>query len=302
MSSANPSARVSIGVPVYNGERFLEETLDALLAQSYRDIEILIADNASTDSTAGICAKYAAMDPRVRYFRNPVNLGSAGNVRRVGELARAEYFKLANADDVPLPNLVESCIAVLDRDPEVVLCCGRSRLIDANSVPIRDYHDDVHTRSLSAVERFRHMASRVRLTNALQGVIRTTAVKKLFPHYGSYDGADVVILAALALYGQIHQLPDVLFLRRMHEWSSSALTEHERKQAYLDPAEVHSLPAYLLKIHRGYVQEILSAPLAASVKARLLWVVLRSLGMQRNSVAHEAAGLLRRLWSARPPA
>ena len=74
-----PTPRVSIGVPVYNGERFLALTLDSLLAQTYRDFEIIIGDNASIDRTEEIGRTYAAKDPRVRYVRHEHNLGLARN-------------------------------------------------------------------------------------------------------------------------------------------------------------------------------------------------------------------------------
>src|SRR5262249_37479880 len=96
--------RVSIGLTVYNGEQFLEETVDAFLAQTYTDFELIIADNASTDRTGEIGREYAARDSRVRYPRNERNLGLAGNHNRAFALARGEYFKWAAADDVCLPN------------------------------------------------------------------------------------------------------------------------------------------------------------------------------------------------------
>ena len=70
-SSANASPRLSIGLPVYNGERFLAQALECLLAQTFRDFELVISDNASTDRTSEICYAYVQRDPRVRYVRNP---------------------------------------------------------------------------------------------------------------------------------------------------------------------------------------------------------------------------------------
>jgi glycosyltransferase involved in cell wall biosynthesis len=80
---SNNKPRVSIGLPVYNGERFLKEALDSLLAQIYTDFELIISDNASTDQIESICRTYAASDRRIRYYRNKENVGAAHNFNRV---------------------------------------------------------------------------------------------------------------------------------------------------------------------------------------------------------------------------
>ena len=89
----NNRSRVSIGLPVYNGEKYLEQALISILSQTYTDFELIISDNASTDRTQAICREYAAKDPRIRYYCNEENLGAAPNHNRVFELASGEYFK-----------------------------------------------------------------------------------------------------------------------------------------------------------------------------------------------------------------
>jgi len=294
--------RVSIGVPVYNGERFLEETLESLLGQTYTDFEVLISDNASTDSTPAICERYAATDSRVRYSRSETNLGADGNFRRVVGLAEAPYFKLANADDLCSSELLQSCVDVLDRDLGVVLCFGRTKLIDAAGKDIRPYEDDLHLRSENVVERFARVISRIRMTNALQGVTRTAILKNLIPRFGGYDGADFVLLAAMALHGQFHEIPRRLFFRRMHETSFTAMTDHEEKQRYIDPTRNSVLPAYLSMIYFGYFREITAAPLSRQTKMRLFGELVRSLVSIRGDYGREVLGaarsLLRRIFRA----
>jgi glycosyltransferase involved in cell wall biosynthesis len=287
MTSADHSPRVTIGVPVYNGARFLAQTLDSLLAQSYRDFELCISDNASIDDTPAICEKYAALDSRIRYSRNARNLGSAGNLRRVVEMSHSAYFKLANADDVCAPELLSRCVAVLEREPDVVLCFGQASLIDANGKMLGSYKDHLHLPSSDVAARFWPLASRIRMTNALQGITRTSVVKPLAVRYGSYDGADLVLLVGLALRGTFHEIQETLFFRRMHEMSATAKTGHEEKQQYLDPSAVGSLPAYLLKIHAAYLREIALAPISSWDKARLSAIVARLLASQRADIARE---------------
>lgn len=114
-------ARLSIGLPVYNGERYLAESLDALLGQTYKDFELIISDNASTDGTAGICREYARQDPRIRYVRQTKNIGAAPNHNFVLSEAKGELFKWAAADDLYARDLLERCIAALDEHPDFVL-------------------------------------------------------------------------------------------------------------------------------------------------------------------------------------
>src|SRR5688572_28337892 len=90
---------VSIGLPVYNGERFLSEALDSLLGQTLADFELIVSDNASTDRTAEICLAYAARDARVRYVRQQTNIGAIRNWNFVARQARGQYFKWASAND-----------------------------------------------------------------------------------------------------------------------------------------------------------------------------------------------------------
>ena len=83
----NAVPRLSVGLPVYNGENYLAESLEALLGQSYEDFELIISDNASTDGTADICRRYEKQDSRIRYIRQPRNIGlcSEPQLRRRGK-------------------------------------------------------------------------------------------------------------------------------------------------------------------------------------------------------------------------
>ena len=120
---------VSVGIPVYNGERYLAETLDSLLAQTLTEFEIVISDNASTDRTPEICRCYQAKDCRIRYSRNDQNIGEAPNFNRAVELSRAPLFHGGAYDDLYEPSFLERCVDALERDPGVVLSHTRTKLI-----------------------------------------------------------------------------------------------------------------------------------------------------------------------------
>ena len=133
--------RVSMGMPVYNGERYVAEAIESVLQQTFGDFELVISDNGSTDSTRSICEGYAARDPRVRYFRSDANRGATWNFNRVVELSRGEYFRWAAHDDRIRPEYLERCVAVLDADPEAVLCYTQVEIIDAAGASRGVYQD-----------------------------------------------------------------------------------------------------------------------------------------------------------------
>src|SRR5258705_589930 len=120
-TSVDGSLKLSIGLPVYNGERFLAQALDCLLAQTFRNFEIIISDNASIDRTPEICRAYAQRDCRVRYVRNRRNLGAIANFNRVFELSAAPLFKWAAPDDLYDKIYLDSCVRILDDNPDVIL-------------------------------------------------------------------------------------------------------------------------------------------------------------------------------------
>ena len=112
--------RVTIGLPVFNGERFLRESVESVLGQDFGDLELLVADNASTDATLDIVHEFAAADRRVRVLRSDRNRGAAWNYNRLVGEARGELFRWHAHDDVLLPAAVQRCVTALDADPGAV--------------------------------------------------------------------------------------------------------------------------------------------------------------------------------------
>src|SRR5678816_531573 len=129
MTSSSP--RVSIGLPVYNGEKYLARALHSLVSQDFEDFELIISDNASTDSTEAICRELAAKDRRIRYYRNETNIGATKNYNRVFELAHGEFFKWASHDDECHSSLVRRCVEQFDQaSPSTVLVYPKADIID----------------------------------------------------------------------------------------------------------------------------------------------------------------------------
>lgn len=212
--------RVSIGVPVFNAERYLERSLNSLVAQDFGDLEVIVCDNASTDSTWEICQRYASIDPRIRCYRNDTNLGAARNYNRTVELARGDLFKWAAYDDICAPTFVSKCVGELDRaGARAVLAYPRTTLIDESDGELGAYRDGLDLRSGSARTRVATLAWNISLCNAVMGVIRTDVLRRtglIRPHISS----DITLLAELASLGEFHEIPERLFFRRIHPQSS----------------------------------------------------------------------------------
>lgn len=281
VSDSGAVPRVSIGVPVYNGERFLAATLESLLKQTFTDWEIIVCDNASTDRTAEICREYSRRDARIRYSRNESNIGSARNLNRTLELARAPYFKSANADDLCAPELVEKCVAVLDAHPEVVLSYGRATLIDADGRALRPYDEGLDLRQAGACERFRLAVDHARMVNILQGVMRTDVLRST-GRLGAYIGSDVVLVAELALHGQIYELPERLFFRRIHPGAFSSLHSEQLEQEFVDPRRRGRASLHYGRHFVEYVRAVRRAPLIPAEKLRLTaWILRRAISVRQ---------------------
>lgn len=211
---------VSIGLPVYDGERYLAEAIDSILGQTYTDLELIICDNASTDGTEAICRRYAEQDERVRYHRQPENRGAAVNYNDTFHLARGRYFKWAAHDDALEPTFLEACVTLLDAAPDdVVLAYPTAVVIDEEGRRLRVHEELMDIREGRPFQRLLHVVQRWGLCNPVFGLMRTSALERT-GLIRSYVSSDVSLLAELALLGQFWEIDEPLFLRRVHQASS----------------------------------------------------------------------------------
>ena len=228
------SPKVSIGLPVFNGENYLKEAIDSILAQTFTNLELIISDNASTDRTEEICREYAKRDSRIRYYRNATNIGGANNHNKTFHLAKGQYFRLAAHDDVLAPELIEKCVEVLDRDLSVILCNSIDIKIDENGTEIGVVDRNIAT-SIKPCERFRQLASWNHKCEESYGLIRSSVVKKT-DLLLNYSDSDRTWLAELSLYGRFYQIPKPLFYRRHHpEKSTQVFQDPISKLAWFNP-------------------------------------------------------------------
>ncbi|MGW1342884.1 glycosyltransferase family 2 protein [Kribbella sp. NPDC002412] len=263
----NAVPRLSVGLPVYNGEKYLAESLDALLGQSYGDFELVISDNASTDSTEEICREYLAKDSRISYYRQPVNIGATPNHNWTFEHSGGELFKWASYDDLYGRDLLLRCIEALDDDPALVLAHAHQAIIDGNGDIVLKVDYPLATDDPRAPERFKSLLFGVG-GDDFYGVMRSDILRRT-PLNGSYHHSDRTIMAELCLYGRFHQVPELLFFRRDHpDRAERAKPTIRSRSANMEPRRAsrlkHPTARLLAEYVGGFVGGIRRAPLSSS--------------------------------------
>jgi glycosyltransferase involved in cell wall biosynthesis len=266
--------RLSIGLPVYNGEGFLAQAIDSLLGQTFTDFHLLIADNASTDRTESICRSYAERDPRIRYHRAARNRGLAWNFNRLVGLAEGDYFKWATHDDLCAPELVARCIEVLDRDRGVVLCYTKSQIIDGQGNVVSPYDNRIDGTHQSAFDRFRDVLTNLFWCHMQFGVIRLDVLRRTGLH-GAYPTSDRVLLGELALHGRFYEVDAPLFSRRDHTGRAARASNSDAELAALFDSS-HSAAYRSLRWTRfkNHLRSIARAPLPLDEKLQCAWWLL----------------------------
>jgi glycosyltransferase involved in cell wall biosynthesis len=210
---------VSVGLFVYNGERFIEETLHSILNQTFTNFELIISDNASTDRTGEIAKAYAERDDRIRYYRNEKNMGAGWNIRRVYELGTGKYFKQAAVDDLLEPDFLRRCVEILESDPDCVVAYAKTKEVDENGTFIKNYITPMKADSNDPVARFREILLVSSWCYQIFGVMRMSALRQI-PPQGSYVNGDGVLLARMSLLGRFYEVPEYLFISRHHSGQS----------------------------------------------------------------------------------
>ena len=256
---------VSVGLPVFNGEPYLEDSIRSILCQSFTNLELIICDNASTDRTEEICRSFCAIDSRVRYVRGEQQINAAANHNRVFASARGKYFRWAGDDDLVDSRLIEKAVQVLDSNPGTVLCHSQVIEIDAESTPMGTIRRDRFADDKVCI-RFKSIIDLAQPCDEMYGLIRHSALVKT-ELIQPYTDSDRALLAHLALLGAFYEIPEPLFLKRRHPGSS--VTQHadwRERMLFYDPkyATEPTMPHWLQLFH--LLRVIRSPGLAPSVR------------------------------------
>lgn len=257
-----PEPAVSIGLPVYNGEKHLEKTLESLLGQTFQDFEIIISDNGSTDRTEEICRTWAGRDPRIRYLRSEENRGASWNYNRVFHEAGGTYFKWATDDDTLLPEWLEECVAVLDSRPDVVAAYTRVVEIDENDTILTYWDKYTDVTADDPVDRLRPVFSYWRCFPAV-GLIRREALART-RLIGPFDSSDRVLLGELSILGKFFLVDKSLYCHRDHpDNSMNAYQSQQDRGVWFDPRNANPLTYWPnWRYHLNFAAAILRAPLS----------------------------------------
>jgi hypothetical protein len=292
--------RVSIGLPVFNGERYIAQAIEALLAQTFTDFELIICDNCSTDNTPNIVRQYAQQDPRIRYHINSENIGWWRNFNRTFELARGEFFMWNAVDDLRAPTFIERCLAQLERDPWAIMCYAQAKLIDSQGREIppeaqrRGYYIDqsgnlLRMRNAEAwgkqldspnrVVRFREIVLKTNFCHEQYGLIRRDALAKTSLMQGYY-GSDKAMLAQLSLVGRFTSIPEPLFSSRRHPTQSSNIgTARERAIWSGATTKLRSALKPHTMVFQGCLDAAMRMPMSRAERVACVSIVLRYLAV-----------------------
>ncbi len=286
--------RLIVGLPVYNGEKYLGAAIESHLSQSFGDFALVISDNGSTDATPEICAKYASADPRVRYVRSSENRGILWNHRRVMEgIESTQYFRWAGADDVLEPGLLEAMVNILDSRPAVEAVMPATKNIDEQGTIIGAMDRTLDLQSASVFERARQILVANYQHVVAYGVLRATSLRVMRTQ-PDYIGWDPVFIWELALRGQIVQVDAPALLRRFHRGSISRVKTVKEMRKWVEPNAKAGMnfPHWTWAYER--VRALLATPLAGQDKLQVSKLVIRSLFWQRVALARDVTQAARR--------
>jgi glycosyltransferase involved in cell wall biosynthesis len=274
--------RVSLGMPVYNGDHFLANAIESVLSQSFSDFELLISDNASTDRTAEICLDYAARDSRLRYYRNPQNVGLVNNHNLLVERATGEYFMWIAHDDALDKNYLVRCVELLDRNPDAALCfaktCnigGDGRPLNPEENPRRILPEMFETDAPDPRARYRDIIRLHHACDPVYGVIRSNLLHQTRLH-GKYADSDRVFLAELALRGRFLRIPEPLFLHREHDQRSvHAYPSRQARTLLMDPTQAGKIVfPYWRELFEFFIC-VRKSPLSLGKRFACYWETIR---------------------------
>jgi glycosyltransferase involved in cell wall biosynthesis len=270
---------VSLGMPVFNGIRYIEPALESLMAQDYERFEVVISDNASTDGTSELCERFAARYPRIRYHREPKNKGAIWNFNHVFEITNGELFGWTAHDDVWAPTYLSRCVAAFESYPDAVLVHPQFSVIGPSGEPVRDVVKCVLTADTSLTDRFREILLGHWSANAIYGLIRRAALDRT-QRWKAFLGADYLLLGELATLGRFVEIPEILWSYRHTGSWDDGYYDRVRQSLHIHDRFL-SKHAPWISIAWEMTKIALRAPQPRAVRLRLAleptrWVVLDS--------------------------
>ena len=227
MKSESRHPKVSIGLPIYNSEKFMSKRIENLLSQTFTDFELIISDNASTDSSVKICEEFMKKDSRIKLYVQDHNIGQFKNYNFVLEQALGEYFVWIAADDLLLPEFLEKNIHILETEKNIVTSVSKLKMFGEFTVSLKEKKNDSILNKIEKKIKTRvaymdcfpvsgeynnkvcSFFKKCRHSQVFYGLHRTDAIKKCMVTK-SFIGFDTFYALSLLRYGDIHVIDDVL--------------------------------------------------------------------------------------------
>lgn len=217
----NTQPLVTVGMPVYNEEEFLAQSIESILAQDYNNFELIIVDNASEDGTAGICAEYARQDRRISFHRNKKNIGQYSG-SKILELSSGVYHLWAAGHDLWHTNFISTLVEEMEKDSSILLCYPKSFFIDTENNIVGLIPAEIDTRGLPTIERFRKAIWDIHVGSMVYGLFRSNILKDKLWKERSVIGVDHIQVADLNILGAMAFIDKPLFFMRLKRTKATA--------------------------------------------------------------------------------
>lgn len=284
--------KISVGMPVYNGARWVRQAIESILAQTYTDFEFIISDNASADDTEAICREYAARDERIQYRRNAENSGACENYNAVVRYASGEYFRWASSNDSCAPAFLATCAEALDSNPDVVLCYPRTLLVNDATGSREPYQDNLNLMEDDPSARVKRLLTSIQLNNAMNGLMRAHVLRQTAP-LKAYRASDLNLMVELALHGKFYELPQFLYHRRVDPQTVTSLKTRAEIVEHYHPKRDNRMLFQHWKVNAGYFRAVSRAPVNMSQKLKCYAYLLKQLRWARSDLRNDILEALR---------
>ncbi|MDD4412691.1 MAG: glycosyltransferase family 2 protein [Patescibacteria group bacterium] len=250
-------AKLFIGMPVFNGEKYVEQAIDSLLKQSYQDWQLLISDNCSTDKTLEICQRKARDDQRISIFCQSDNIGAMNNFKFLVEQSSGEYFMWAAADDLWHENFIEKLITGLEENGDCGMAFCNPVIINSGGkivdmfLPFKRFTSDNQIDTVTTFLRDPEISGKA---NLVYSVYRTEFIKQLYKIYpmNEHWGTDMIFVFCCLCRTKLFICDDVLFFKRERHYKNN-------KEAKINIADMTHGDNYIfpLKYANEYINDII---------------------------------------------
>lgn len=205
-------------MPLYNEEKFIEKAIESILDQDFKNFELIISDNASTDKTKKICLEYSGKDSRIRLYSRDTTTDAATNFNYVASLAQGDFFMWASGHDMRDPTFISRCVSQLERSGSIVLCYSDANWIDSEGNTIGNEHSDIDTVGLDRMKRLKKVFWNLGYAYPIYGLFRKDVLDTVLPTQRVL-GSDILLLNELSAIGEFSRIPEPLFnIRKLSDY------------------------------------------------------------------------------------